>query len=454
MSLPVIIAKNQTAGAILVADLGVTVPASGQLTLTEGLFVSEITNSPGLHSEVDAGNIIINVGGVDLTIEQSRTYIEPSSPNIEIKNNFTATTNPGVSDDKNAGYSVGSTWVNTVSAIIWVLTNASVGAATWQRGQALVLGNTAPLDLGAAAAGVSSEVSRKDHVHTHGVQAGGTLHASATGSVAGFISAADKTKLDGIATGATATPLTNTAPVAVTKATAVVGVSTEAARADHKHDATTAAAVAATVGQANAEGTGTTLARSTHTHAHAVGTPVGITDTTNAAGSAVTFVRSDHTHAHGNRGGGSLHANATNSVAGFMSAADKAKLDADVFGNNYQYVEDLPESTTTSSSYQTKFSLTTPALTGTYRVQWNATVGTNSTQRAVYVQCWNVTDSDPVSGEFNQEPKDTDDEIAMMGFELVVFTGAAKTFEMQWRSEGGGTTARISNSRIEIFRVF
>lgn len=38
----------------------------------------------------------------------------------------------------------------------------------------------------------------------HGARAGGTLHAAATTSVAGFMSGADKTKLDGVATGATA----------------------------------------------------------------------------------------------------------------------------------------------------------------------------------------------------------------------------------------------------------
>lgn len=39
---------------------------------------------------------------------------------------------------------------------------------------------------------------------THGNRAGGTLHSAATTSVAGFMSAADKTKLDGVATGANA----------------------------------------------------------------------------------------------------------------------------------------------------------------------------------------------------------------------------------------------------------
>ena len=38
----------------------------------------------------------------------------------------------------------------------------------------------------------------------HGARAGGALHAVATGSVAGFMSAADKAKLDGVAAGATA----------------------------------------------------------------------------------------------------------------------------------------------------------------------------------------------------------------------------------------------------------
>lgn len=51
--------------------------------------------------------------------------------------------------------------------------------------------------------GTSTAASRADHVHAHGSQTDGTLHAAATTSVAGFLSAADKTKLDGVATGAT-----------------------------------------------------------------------------------------------------------------------------------------------------------------------------------------------------------------------------------------------------------
>jgi hypothetical protein len=76
---------------------------------------------------------------------------------------------------------------------------------------------------------------------------------------------ADKTKLNGIAAGADATPFSNTAPVNVTKAAASAGTAVESARQDHKHDVATAAPV--TIGVANTEGTSTSLARADHVHA-------------------------------------------------------------------------------------------------------------------------------------------------------------------------------------------
>jgi hypothetical protein len=61
------------------------------------------------------------------------------------------------------------------------------------------LSNATPATVGTAAAGTSVFASRGDHVHAHGNQAGGTLHAEATTSVAGFLSRDDKAKLDGLA---------------------------------------------------------------------------------------------------------------------------------------------------------------------------------------------------------------------------------------------------------------
>jgi len=67
-----------------------------------------------------------------------------------------------------------------------------------------VASNTAATTVSAtAAAGVLSTYARGDHQHAHGSQAGGTLHSAATTISAGFMSAADKSKLDGLATVAT-----------------------------------------------------------------------------------------------------------------------------------------------------------------------------------------------------------------------------------------------------------
>lgn len=66
------------------------------------------------------------------------------------------------------------------------------------------VGDATPQPVGAAnVVGVALGASREDHVHAHGNQLGGALHAN-VGASAGFMSAADKTKLDGIAAGATA----------------------------------------------------------------------------------------------------------------------------------------------------------------------------------------------------------------------------------------------------------
>ena len=238
----------------------------------------------------------------------------------------------------------------------------------------------------------------------HGARGGGTQHAAATVAVAGFMSAADKVKLDGIATGATVdtkevqvsandtTPafllakvvaganitvteindggnetLSIAAAAGVGSATpsqvdagdtGTAGASSNASREDHQHGVNTGSPSGLSVGQATGGGASAALVRADHSHGvpaaapaalsvgavggagasssfvradheHAVtaGAPVSVSDSTNSAGAAATFVRSDHVHAHGSRGGGSLHAAATPSVAGFMSAADKTKLD-------------------------------------------------------------------------------------------------------------------------------
>lgn len=169
-----------------------------------------------------------------------------------------------------------------------------------------------PVAIGTANAdGTASTVARSDHVHAHGDLPGGSLHSTAVASVsAGFISASDQAKLDGIASGATNTPLSNTAPINVTKAAASAGVASAAARQDHKHDIDTATAAALAVGNSAAEGASSSLARADHVHAVPRGTPVSV-GTANAAGVSTDFAAADHVHSGLTRGAGDFATFAT-----------------------------------------------------------------------------------------------------------------------------------------------
>jgi hypothetical protein len=186
-----------------------------------------------------------------------------------------------------------------------------------------------PTGVGTAnAVGTASSVARSDHVHDHGAQTSGTLHAAAVAAGAsGFMTGADKTKLDSITAGATNTPLTASVPENVTKATAAVGVATAAARADHKHDITTASAGDTAVGGTSGEGTATSLARSDHTHAlPAYGTTAGTFCQGNDARLADARTPTVHATTHKHAGGDEI-AVVSAAANAIPKAGTGAKLD-------------------------------------------------------------------------------------------------------------------------------
>lgn len=219
-----------------------------------------------------------------------------------------------------------------------------------------------PVAVGTAnAAGVATTYARLDHVHDHGNQAGGLLHAAATTSTAGFMSSADKTKIDSFGTETTyllrdgtramtgglnmgTNALTNVTTInAIPASLATSGAngfmsSTDKTKLDTfgtettylLRDGTRAMTGSLDLGT-NAVTNVTTLNGITMTPS---GNPVAL-GSSNAAGTATTYARLDHVHSHGDQAGGSLHAVATTSVAGFMSAADKTKLDGLGADTNY-----------------------------------------------------------------------------------------------------------------------
>jgi Tfp pilus assembly protein FimT len=114
----------------------------------------------------DGGNSRINViipgGGSGITVQENGSTVESAATTLNFQDGIVAT-------------SGGSNIANL---------NIDYGTSTQP--------------LGTAAAGTAVTLSRSDHVHSHGDQAGGTLHPVATTSTAGFMSATDKQKIDNI----------------------------------------------------------------------------------------------------------------------------------------------------------------------------------------------------------------------------------------------------------------
>lgn len=354
-SRPTVIAVNQTASAVDIADLGQTVPASASYTLSDFCYLHEIHSSKDLYDLITAGTLLINDGTTTLTLAQSQLFTTGVASPQNLQLGVTGPASSTATAVPKFGGTDGKSLVNTAVLIdasnnvnmqnakvinlgtptattdaaskgyVDSLVNGldpkgSVRAATTANitlsgtqtidGVAVIVGNrvlvknqstgsqngiyvvaagawTRATDLaaGASAAGV--------YTYTEEGTAGGDIGFLCTNNVGTDVVGTDAL----VFTQFSSFQLATVAPSDVTKAAASVGVSSRAAREDHKHDITTAAPVAGAVvaNGAAAEGTATTMSRSDHVHTVAVAAPSDVGNA-NAAGSATTFVRSDHVH--------------------------------------------------------------------------------------------------------------------------------------------------------------
>ena len=127
-----------------------------------------------------------------------------------------------------------------------------------------------------------------------------------------------------------------------------------------------------------------------------------------------------------------------------------------VFGQDYQSAESAGLSTTGSTAFQTKVSLSTPALTGTYRVGWRALASSTPRRVLIEYRLRNTTDALTLGGTIFEKTDENDQQIPIGGFANVVFTGAAKTFAIEFHSDGGNgglDEAEIQEALIEFWRV-
>jgi len=194
-----ILVKNGAAGAdngIYVFTAIGTASKPWKLTRATDADTSDKVTS-GLYTEVSEGTTLANSAWILSTVDPivlnttALTFIQFSGA-INRTNGDISTQAAG--DTAVAGTSNKTAAADHKHAM--PAADAAQGTASFRTINA-VAGTIA--DLGAQAAGVALNAAAADHVHAHGNQLGGTLHADVVAGVsAGFMTAADKTKLDAV----------------------------------------------------------------------------------------------------------------------------------------------------------------------------------------------------------------------------------------------------------------
>jgi hypothetical protein len=181
---------NTTTGAVKVRAGGVTVPLGGGGAVSDG----------------DKGDITVSGGGAVWTVDPGAITLAKlaSVPTDSFLGRDSAGTGaPEAMTPAQArvilNVADGATANAADAALRDRATHTGTQAAATITGLAAVATSGSATDL---AAGTLPAARFNDTAH--GARAGGTLHADATTSLSGFMSGADKTKLNGVATGATA----------------------------------------------------------------------------------------------------------------------------------------------------------------------------------------------------------------------------------------------------------
>lgn len=122
------------------------------------------------------------------------------------------------------------------------------------------------------------------------------------------------------------------------------------------------------------------------------------------------------------------------------------------FGRDYALAQSLGQSTTTSTSFQTKVTLATGALTGTYIMVWYCLMSRPSGGNPISARFYNVTSAAVVGGVWSKDQLQVTDKLQFSGAAVITLSGTSNSFAIQYEG-GGGNTAAIEEARIEMWRV-
>jgi len=166
--------------------------------------------------------------------------------------------------------------------------------------------------------------------------------------------------------------------------------------------------------------------------------------------------------------GGSIYINSTASdldqsnfaVVDPSSGLCDSTIPFSVYGTEFHWAENMGVSSTTSSSFLTKVSLTTSNLpSGTYRIivnyGWSQSDGDGAFEGRVLLNSNQLGETHkvyPTTGDKFGNGNIDNDWLDFSSREFAQILSGVNTVEIQWR-QSGGNTAKIADANIQIFRV-
>jgi len=151
------------------------------------------------------------------------------------------------------------------------------------------------------------------------------------------------------------------------------------------------------------------------------------------------------------------NATATPTASKIPIADGSGKLDDAWLNGNTPFGADqvetiaLARTTNNTAVFAAKVSYVTPALTGTYRIDWKAEIDNAGFLGEVKIR--NVTDAADLDGPQIRKATDAGEVLPVGGFATIVLAGVAKTFEIQWRDQAGGNTQGLQRARLALYRI-
>jgi len=250
-----------------------------------------------------------------------------------------------------------------------------------------------------------------------------------------------------------ATHLAEVAPANVTKAAAASGAALTSARADHKHDVSTAASGTIAVGDAAAEGAATSLARSDHAHAlPAPAAPANVTKAAASAGAATTVARADHKHDVTTAVPVDVGSANAEGVATSLARADHVhNLPLSVLASllNASITEATGDITTTSATDVVATGMSATPAAGTYLVWFGSSMQSSNGAAIMHTSIYSGGTQVAASQRTTDAPG-TNEATSFMTMALVTVNGA-QAIDGRWRTSAG--TATMHERQLALVRV-